>query len=499
MLIRPLAILILLSLSAVNIYRAKTQSITCDEALSYELWGAPPLPHMWESYDASNHVLQTLLSKVSVAAFGLSEFTLRLPTLLGGFLYFIAIYRLSSLVFGQAGLFLLSVCVLSLNPLLLDLLSAARGYGLALAFCAWALFYMVSYMVSRRPQGPAQTPYRMLKLALLLALSVSSNITFLFIDAGLAVLFVMALLLDCQDRKEMGRKALQTVAYFIIPGVVLTLVILSGPLRNARRADFYFGWPSLAGSGRSLVYMSFVHHITLTGIRHYYDVLDGFVTFTSTWFVPVILCLAGLVWLAAVISAVRNQAFLEQLQDRFLFFCAGALLFSIAASFVAHQAEGLLYPLSRTGLPWIVFFLLTCLGLVKKFQAGSIALRIIRWPVLSFVVACALWFAFEFNTNQYREWDYDAGSKRIVALLRTGHQAEPGKTWQVGVTWALLPSMNFYKSLYHLDWFQPVDTRNGTDQLTHFVLVQKDLQLLQTLGLHTTYADPVSSQVLATR
>src|SRR5271156_3758622 len=136
--IRSLAILILLALSAVNIYRAKTQSITCDEALSYELWGAQPLPHMWESYDASNHVLQTLLSKVSVATFGLSEFALRLPTLLGGFLYFIAIYRLSSLVFGDGGLFLLSVCVLSLNPLLLDLLSAARGYGLALAFCAWA-------------------------------------------------------------------------------------------------------------------------------------------------------------------------------------------------------------------------------------------------------------------------------------------------------------------------------------------------------------------------
>jgi hypothetical protein len=488
MLIRSLAILILLALSAVNIYRAKTQSITCDEALSYELWGAQPLPHMWESYDASNHVLQTLLSKVSVATFGLSEFALRLPTLLGGFLYFIAIYRLSSLVFGRGGLFLLSVCVLSLNPLLLDLLSAARGYGLALAFCAWALFYLV--------QGPAQSPYQMLRLALLLALSVSSNITFLFVDAGLATLFLGALLGDSQDRKEMGRVALRAVAYFIIPGIVLTLAIVGGPLRNAHSADFYFGWPSLAGSDRNLVYMSFIHRITLIGIRHYYDVLDRFVTFTSTWFVPVILSMAALVWL---VSGFRNKEFPRQRHDRFLFFCAGALLFSIGASYVAHQATGLLYPLSRTGLPWIVFFLLTCLGLVKKFQEGNIALRIIRWPILSFVVACALWFAFEFNTNQYREWDYDAGTKRIVALLRTGHHAEPDKTWQVGVTWALLPSMNFYKSLYHLDWFQPVDTRNGTTGLTHFVLVQKDLQLLQTLGLHTNYADPVSSQVLATR
>src|ERR1035438_9114729 len=118
-----LAILILIALSATNIYRAKTQSITCDEANSYELWTSQPLSRMFVAYDPSNHVLQTLLSKISVAIFGVSEFTLRLPTLLAGFLYFIAVYRLSILVFGQGGLFLLSVCVLSLNPLLLADLS----------------------------------------------------------------------------------------------------------------------------------------------------------------------------------------------------------------------------------------------------------------------------------------------------------------------------------------------------------------------------------------
>lgn len=202
-----LAILILIALSATNIYRAKTQSITCDEALSYELWGSQPLSRTFVTYDASNHVLQTLLSKISVAAFGVSEFTLRLPTLLAGFLYFIAVYRLSSLVFGKGGLFLLSVTVLSLNPLLLDLLSAARGYGLALAFCTWALFYMV--------KGPPQSPYQILRLAILLALSVSSNVTFLFIDAGLAALFIVTLLAESK-----GRAVLQALAYFVIPGIV---------------------------------------------------------------------------------------------------------------------------------------------------------------------------------------------------------------------------------------------------------------------------------------
>ena len=119
--------------------------------------------------------------------------------------------------------------------------------------------------------------------------------------------------------------------------------------------------------------------------------------------------------------------------------------------------------------------------------------------MLAFLLTCALWFAFQFNVDRYTEWTYDAGTKRIVGMLRTEHQTEPDKNWQVGVTWVLLPSMNFYKSLYHLDWFQPVDTRNGTAGLTRFVLAEKETQLVQTMGLHATYIDPVSNQALATR
>ena len=315
-----LAIFILIAISATNLYRAKTQSITCDEAYSYELWISQPLSRMYVAYDASNHVLQTLLSKISGAAFGVSEFTLRLPTLLAGFLYFIAVYRLSKLIFGQGSLFLLSVSVLSLNPLLLDLLSAARGYGLALAFCAWALFYMV--------QGPPQSPYQMLRLAILLALSVSSNVTFLFIDAGLAALFVGTLLTD-------SRAAFRSLTYFIIPGIVLTLIIIGGPMRNTHSGDFYFGLPSLARSSKSLVYISLVHRLNLPGIGHYYAPLERLVDFISAWFVPVTLCLSGIVWLAI------KKAFLIQPQDRFLFFSAGALLFSIGASYVAHHGNRL--------------------------------------------------------------------------------------------------------------------------------------------------------------
>ena len=62
--------------------RAFTQSITIDEAASYELFAAADWAVGW--YPSSgNHVLNTLLARASVLALGLSEASLRLPAMLG--------------------------------------------------------------------------------------------------------------------------------------------------------------------------------------------------------------------------------------------------------------------------------------------------------------------------------------------------------------------------------------------------------------------------------
>src|SRR5580704_6244144 len=112
----------------------------------------------------------------------------------------------------------------------------------------------------------------MLRLAILLALSVSSNVTFLFIDAGLAAVFVGTQLSD-------SKAAFRSVAYFIIPGIVLTLILIGGTIRQAHSADFYFGLPSLARSVKSLVHISLMHH-------HYYNRLDPLEDFIAAWFIP---------------------------------------------------------------------------------------------------------------------------------------------------------------------------------------------------------------------
>src|SRR5947209_6902870 len=84
----------------VCLYRAITQSIVHDEALTYQLYLAAPFGEMFHTYSANHHFLNTLLMYLSVSVFGLSEWSMRLPALAGAALYFAAVYRLARRAFG---------------------------------------------------------------------------------------------------------------------------------------------------------------------------------------------------------------------------------------------------------------------------------------------------------------------------------------------------------------------------------------------------------------
>jgi hypothetical protein len=81
---------VLVAVLTMNVYRAYTQCITIDEAFSYRMFVRAPFRDMLKRYDANNHVVNTLLEKATTRLFGASEFTLRIPSLLGGALFLFA-------------------------------------------------------------------------------------------------------------------------------------------------------------------------------------------------------------------------------------------------------------------------------------------------------------------------------------------------------------------------------------------------------------------------
>ena len=65
--------LLLAMLGVVNVYRARTQSITYDEAVTYDAFVVGPMSHAFTGYNANNHVLFTILAKLTTGAIGTSE------------------------------------------------------------------------------------------------------------------------------------------------------------------------------------------------------------------------------------------------------------------------------------------------------------------------------------------------------------------------------------------------------------------------------------------
>ena len=166
------------------ITRAAVQSITIDEANTYLFFVSRHL-YLW--YAANNHILNSTLMYAFTRVLGLSQFTARLPALIGAAFYITAVYRLCRLL-GTSLLVQITVFVcMVFNPFIFDYLVAARGYSLALGFLMWAMVYFA--------ESQKQDSFLVTACAVSSAcagMSVNANFSFAFVNlaAMLAILLV---------------------------------------------------------------------------------------------------------------------------------------------------------------------------------------------------------------------------------------------------------------------------------------------------------------------
>ena len=118
-------------------WKALTSSLTVDETFTWKYWIDAPLSNFFTFFEPNNHPLNTVLTILSSTILGDSEAGLRLPSVLGGLLYFWSCYRLTLLLFGSSLRMLVTLALLCGNPLVLDHFATSRGYGLGIAF--WTL------------------------------------------------------------------------------------------------------------------------------------------------------------------------------------------------------------------------------------------------------------------------------------------------------------------------------------------------------------------------
>ena len=417
--------------AAASVYRAATQGIVYDEAATYLMFVAGPVERVFTWYTANNHVLFTLAANTTTGLLGVTELTLRLPSLFAGVGYLLAAALLTRRICSTPLVFFLTLCALTLNPLVFDFLSAARGYGLALC-----LFMVALLELSREPERQ-----RWVLASLALGGAVCANLAFAFPAVALgAAGFALAL------NSAAGTTGWRVVmAKLWLPGISVAAALLTLPLRNATLDTFFFGAETLVDGARSIVRLSVQHHPTWwTG------------TLVSTWtetaltgaalITAVAASCAGvfrlLRWprLASTLPAARSQMLL-----------GGTMAVTIALLTVAHTTAGVLYPKERTGLYFVPLIILSLASAAEWTRS-----RVVRWAaagVLCLLTATAI---EQFTTGSYSQWRYDAGSRRIaerIAARASGYT----RAVRVATTEHLYqPALEFYRVTRYQGLLAPV-------------------------------------------
>ena len=470
--------------------RAATLAITIDEALTWT-WHATGT---WQDIvllrtpgePDNNHVLLTLLAKLAVAYFGLSEFALRLPALLGLALFLggsNAILRRTVPGWMQV----LGLCALGLNPYLVDYFSIARGYSLGLGLATAGVAALLAAM--------ADAPHRVHPGAtraafLLFTLAALANLTFVLVLVAAAVVLWTPFLV--RGRARVAWRALwpsSSGAWVVVVGTALLQGYLLRPLVVVRRAGLFSAggtrgfWPDTAGS-------------LVDGTIHGGPWADETRVLLYAWIA------ATLLLAPVVLSSLR-------MRDRRAF-AAVAIVFAMTllmavGSVLQHALFGVAFLEGRRGLALLALFTLSALALASVPRAAP---RLLRMAALATSVAVPALLAVRgllaLNTEFVLDWKMDAAGRDMMQATRTWIAERPrAAPVHLRVYWPLAPSAEFYRQAFGLEGsLRPlkVDDRPGFDGPADlYYVLRQDVPAVARFGVAPLRSFAVADTVLLQR
>ena len=480
---RTLSALCLVCLFVLIMVRAGTQSITADEALNYNSFLRDSIGQVFTShYDANNHVLHTALCWLSIYFFGLTEFTFRIPTLVGSILFFYAIFQLASILFERQFFHLIATIALAGNPYVIDFFTVARGYGLALAFLALAL------LAALRTVGSDEVGRtHLFHAGLWSSLSVISNLAFLFPATGLLIALMLVLL------RFPGQQKRPVIALAVIdsawgPFLVLSFLVLVMPLLTATPDSFLFGAKRWHETIASLVTGSFFHNLEIPLLcswpAFFWYVCDK----TTATYVP---ALAGTIFVAALVLLFRpgsRQNFVPLLVSL-------AFSLTVALVWLVHSLAHVKLPVMRTGIYFLFLFPLALLSFLAG-ERKSLTRRL-GWVFLPVVVFLVLLYVPQFNAKATFDWRYDASTRKFTEVIELVRNYTASPNVRVGGSWLFKEALNFYRLKNHYDHWQPIVRQKAMDPADFYVLANTDREAVKALNLRVLFDDPVSQSILA--
>lgn len=393
-------------------FRGADQTITIDEAMTFNLFIDGPWSLLYATYDANNHVLYTILAKACTRLFGVSEFALRVPSLFAGLFLMLAVVELlkrASSPWFRTAAFL----AIALHPVLLDLSIAARGYSLSIACLLWGMIWAL--------RGHE------LWASVLFGLAVSANLGVAF---PILAFIVCSVVVDAT-----GTNRIRHLLRLTLPALLCFLAICALPLWTAQRESFYAGYDSLRTALDSYVY---------TSIHARPDDEGLFGTGEAARVIAF-----GI--LPLTLAALLMIAWLHRSRKANLLPLA-TLVVTAFGFVLAHVGLGVAYPADRSCL---FFIPLLCVAWAIGFS--EVSNRAMQCIQLALCAAMVAQFATQLHGSYFQFWSQEIENRRMVEILRDATKSCPDHSVLVSATFYHQPTLEFYRTQLPLKALQPVE------------------------------------------
>lgn len=475
--------------------RACIQSITIDEADTYVAWVNCADPrHWWPA--ANNHVLNSMLMRLSLMVFGASELTLRLPALIGAVIYLAACYRLCALLTERVALRIVIFLCLTVNPFILDHLVAARGYSLAMGFLMSAVAVAAGTGLTATALDESRIRRTCATASLLLGLSFVSNFSFA-IAAGLtlaAIFLWMAIRSGVvANSASRWRSTGALLLWSAVPGLIVFLVFAVSVVLEWPKGQFVFGAKSAAQMWSGILNAS-MHKVNPHLVNPLlYPVVDGM----KVLFVPV---LGVLFALQAVSLGMGFRRMPEDLRRRITLglLLSGVILFTFLLHWIAFRAFGILLPEKRTGL-YFALFITVVIAIAATVRAPSRLSRVASGALVVTLGVLAGYFVCCLRLTYFQEWIWNCDTDRIYPVVAQ-HARKLGVR-DVESHWKWVAALNYYRSASGENAFNEVYApRTYSPEKKIYVLdFAAEQDFIREQQLEVVYHGEVSDAAVAVR
>ena len=422
-----------------SVVRAATQSVTPGEAWNYDRYIGCEWREALSGFDSNNHVLNTILVRISTARIHLTELSMRLPSLLFGGLYLWVVYRLARRCFGSGPLFLAVFGLMSLNPLMMDAMSEARGYGMALTCWLWALHLILESFESLSAS-------KLNRAGVLLGLSVAASLAF---AAPVLALILVALAFE--------RKRLSYLPHLAFLTAFLFLAV---PLNHAEKALVTSGATSLRQTLNELTQESFG-----TSNRFF-----GAIARAATG----LLAVAGLVT-AFVTWRRRKQGTAALLAG----IVGGSLAVSLLLVLAAHRWAHAAFP--EGGAIYVVAMITLLVPAIIASSGGASAQK-------AFLVVAAFCIAHHIGHVRlpYLGAQNLEGGHDLAKALRAD---AAGRTVRVSATEEAEGILRYYRARLRQGNWNPIERLLPDATYDYYVVTAPYATMVKGRGLHIVYRD----------